>query len=263
MYCILCMFGITPINADNQLYQEKGEITVINKKASVQMQGGELKEDIDVNELISQIGDKEDAKISFAIFKFQEETIDGKNELVPMTVSDVKAVRSVKKASKKVYNLTFSLTVSSSTSNGKRKVNTSTYMYWNPGIDFDHEHIVDSGTTDYASISYPKPFKININNSNGGLSGNGATSKNLKDINSYAAVSSFKEQFGACYMKASSSYYKTVKKSRRFVAKYLHTWTKMQPSISLGVGSEGGTVTFGMQGTDAMWQTALYVDYDC
>lgn len=275
---------VLPVNAtDNIYYKESGQIDLQDYNVNIENNNVksihpksksstydntklyELCDDKNFKQdLIHSINNNENVSVGYTTIYLKEvKDSNGSIHYEPLTVAEMKNTKTTS-PDKVKYSLSFNLTVTSKDTSSQRTINTSTYIYWKPVVGLNGEKRVANGSDDFMTISYPKPYVININRQNGGLSGPSISSPYLNNIDSYNAVSGFRENNGGGYMKASSTQSKPSKKRRRFVAKYVHTWDKIKPSFSLGVDSSGtGSVNIGLSSSASAWQIATYVDYSC
>ncbi len=275
---ILCsMLSITNSFAVvDPIYQETGQINL--EKANLCMRNGSIdleksqfftKEDkeafthlIDVTRfdetlIKSSQNNNLPEVIAYTTYKLKEvDNGNGTVHLEPLTKSEVNALASANETTK--HSLTITLSVNSHLGGDTRYISASTYIYWEARVGLSGEVRVANGSDDFCSLSFPSPYKIQIN-SKGGIEGQ-CTNPTLNNINNYCAVASFKENNGGTYMRATSTAPKATTKSRRFTTQYVHTWTSAVPSISI---SSNGDVSFGLTSSSDMWKIAAYLDYTC
>lgn len=282
--CFMISINMYPVLAQQDEYLcEKGEIhlnefdiTIANDNIStIKPKVKKLNNNLDKllefcknkeykDSIIKSIKNKEDVSIGYSTVYLKEVKDNNGIHYEPIKMNELQVMPYSSSGDISKYSLTFNLTVTSSETSTKRTVNTSTYIFWNPTIAFSGEGRVANGSDDFMTISYSKPYKISINKTTGGMSGIAADKPYLHDISDYAAVAAFRENNGGGYMKANSTQSIQSKKSRRFVAKYVHTWAKVSPTFSLGVNSEGlGTVGISFSPSASAWQISTYVDHSC
>ena len=277
--CLSLMVSVNSVFAlqNDNYYCERGqinlnnlEISLKNEELDVQSKSRTTSDDLELfNELCENEEFKEDIirqykdnnlpnVIGFANYEMKEvEDKNGNMVVVPKTVSEVQNNRSVPENGK--HNLTITLSVNSHDADGVRYIGTCLTVYWKNNSSSSGSMTVEGSSPDYVSISYPSPYRIETNRY-GGVSGV-STGACLEDIYNYSYVASFYEKIGTTYVHAYSQIDAPTKKSRRFTAQYVHTFSEYVPSYSY---SSDGTVTFnGVSSTKDMWKCAVYVDYTC